>query len=80
MQENDRINHVLAENVTRLRQEQQLTKSSLALMSGISRLTLNKVEKGASNVRLSNLQKMADALCVDPADLLDTSSNSQRGL
>ena len=73
MLDNRQINRVLGENVTRLRNEQRLTKTSFALMSGISRPTLNKVEKGSSNVRLSNLQKMADALCVNPAELLEAS-------
>lgn len=62
--------YILGSNVTRLRVEQGLTKTTFALMSDISRPTLIKIEKGACDVRLSYLQRIADAFCADPVRLL----------
>lgn len=61
---------VLAENVKRLRVEQGLSKISLSRMSGLSRPTIDRVEEGASDVMLSAVEQLADALCVEPTDLL----------
>ena len=59
-------------NVARLRNEQELTKDALAQMSGISRPFLDKIESGLSNPRLSDVLQLADALCVNPLDLLES--------
>ena len=64
------LSRALGENVSRIRKEQALTKKSLASLSGISRPSLDHIESGHSNVRLSFVQQIADALCVDPAELL----------
>lgn len=68
---------VLGMNVLQLRTRQRLSKTAFARMSGISRPTLNKIERGASDVRLSCLQRMADALCVDPLLLLIASDGER---
>ena len=64
------LRHALGENVARLREEQELNKTTFALMAGVSRPYLNAIEKGQADVRLSYVQKIADALCVEPTDLL----------
>ena len=64
------LGEMFGENVGRLRKEQELTKKSFALMSGISRPFLDKIEKGRSNVQLSYVKQLADALCVEPYELL----------
>lgn len=64
------IGETLGANVGRLRKEQELSKKSFALMSGISRPFLDKIENGKSNVQLSYVQQLADALCVEPYELL----------
>lgn len=63
------LERTLGANVSRLRQEQGLTKKTFALMSGISRPYLNSIESGSSDVRLSYVQRLADALCVEPIEL-----------
>ncbi len=39
-------------------------------MVGIGRPQLNKIEKGTANIRLSVVEKLADALDTSPATLL----------
>lgn len=70
MSERSEINLAFGTNVERERREQELNKKTFALMSGISRPFLDRVEHGTTDVRLSYVKKMADALCVKPADLL----------
>ena len=66
----EHLGHNLGLNVSRLRREQNLTKTALSLMSGISRPFLNKIEDGESNPKLSYVEQIADALCVNPLELL----------
>lgn len=76
MESSSELREMLGANVSRLRQEQDLSKRSLALMSGISRPFLDKIENGGANARLSHVQQLADALCVQPQALLaGTSAN-----
>ena len=60
----------LGHNVHRLRKEQGMKKKSFAMMVGIGRPLLDKIESGESDVRLSYVQKLADGLGVSPLELL----------
>jgi transcriptional regulator with XRE-family HTH domain len=60
----------LATNVTTLRSKQGLNKQMFALMAGISRPMLNRIESGEADTRLSYVQRIADALGVEPTYLL----------
>lgn len=62
--------YILATNVERHRKEQRITKQQLALMAGISRPTLNRIEAGHPTVRLEDICKLAGALGTTAADLL----------
>ena len=64
------LSETLGANVVRLRNEQRLSKKTFALMVGIGRPLLDKIEKGQSDIRLSYVQMIADALSVDPIDLI----------
>ena len=64
------INVVFGKNVKRLRREQGLTRVGLAHMSGMSRQLLARIELGDADVRLSYLKRIADALCVNPYEML----------
>lgn len=64
-----RLSRVLGANVARLRKEQALSKKALALLCGMSRPYLDIIESGESDARLSCVQRLADALCVTPAEL-----------
>ena len=65
------LRHTLGANVARLRKEQELNKTTFALMAGVSRPYLNAIERGQADIRLSYMQRIADALCVEPTDLLN---------
>lgn len=65
-----RFASVLAENVKRLRKQAHISKTTFALMIGIGRPFLNKIENGTADPRLSIITKMADALETTPEYLL----------
>lgn len=66
---------ILAANVAELRIKQGLSKQMFALMTGISRPMLNRIESGEADTRLSYVQRIADALGVEPTYLLTPHSN-----
>ena len=57
------------EKLLELRVNQGLTQRDLARKAGISNATLSKIEHGR-NTRPPTLKKLADALGVEPVDLL----------
>jgi transcriptional regulator with XRE-family HTH domain len=54
----------------RLRVERALTLRALAERSGVSYDTINKLELGQRPARLSTIRKLADALNVEPRELM----------
>ncbi len=60
----------LGRNVEVLRKKAHINKTRFAAMVGIGRPQLNKIEKGTANIRLSVVEKLADALDTSPATLL----------
>jgi len=63
----------LATNLKRLRQELEISQEKLAGIAGIHRNYLGGIERCERNVGLDNLEKIAKALGVSPADLLKES-------
>ena len=61
---------VLGRNIERLRTQAKIRKKTFALMVGIGRPQLDKIERGEADVRLSVIVKMADALETSPQELL----------
>lgn len=61
---------VLAANVTRLRLKEHMDISTFARVAGITRPTVYKIERGESDLKLSYLRKVADALNVSVVELL----------
>lgn len=58
-------------NVRRLRVRQLMSQERLAKLSGIERAYLSRLERGVEkNPTLTTLQRLADTLGVDVADLL----------
>ena len=49
----------------------RLTQEDLAARSGLSRVHVGKIENGASNVSLATILRLARALQVEPALLLE---------
>jgi transcriptional regulator with XRE-family HTH domain len=57
-------------NVRTLRQIRKLSQEQLADRAGIHRTQLAAVERGRRNLTLKSLERLADALDVEPAELL----------
>ena len=61
---------LFGERVRVLRQARGLSQEALALAAGLDRTYIGGVERGERNISLLNIQKIAQALYVSPADLL----------
>jgi len=61
---------VLATNMKMLRAEQELSQEDLALECDLHRTFIAHVERGARNISLDNIEKIADALHVPVYRLL----------
>jgi len=57
-------------SLAKLRKEVGLSQEQLALESGLARSYLGGVERGQRNIALVNICKLADALNLDPSELL----------
>jgi transcriptional regulator with XRE-family HTH domain len=57
-------------NIARLRKEIGLSQEQLALESGLARSYMGGVERGQRNIALINICKLADALNIEPSELL----------
>jgi transcriptional regulator with XRE-family HTH domain len=57
-------------NVQRLRREIGWSQEDLAFESGLHRTYISGVERGVRNPTVMVLQRIADALSVEPAELL----------
>lgn len=60
----------LGENLIAIRKTSGLTKVDFALQLGISRVLLNLIESGNSNLKLSTLEQIAERLGVQPWELI----------
>ena len=61
---------VNGQRLRQLRVERALTLRALAERSGVSYDTINKLELGQRPARLSTIRKPADALGVEPTELM----------
>jgi transcriptional regulator with XRE-family HTH domain len=64
------LREVFATNLRRLRHEKGLSQDDLAYEAEVSRSYLSQLEKGAFYVSLKIIGRLAEALKVEPADLL----------
>lgn len=64
------IQQRLARNVQVLHDASGLSKSAFALMLGISRPQLDLIEQGRCNLKLLNLEKLAERLGVTASELI----------
>ena len=62
------------EALKREMQERNISKSQLIKLSGVSETTIRRIWHGKTDVHLSTLRMIADALDVDPTALLDSDS------
>ena len=64
------IRERLGRNVRQLRQEKGLSQEGFAHEAGIHRTYVSDIERGARNPTITIVQRLADALGVEAADLL----------
>ena len=62
----------IGENVKRLRTMHALTQVELAAKAGITPATLVRIERNQSEPHMSTIRKLADALGVEPSELVKT--------
>ncbi|HEY0028311.1 MAG TPA: helix-turn-helix transcriptional regulator [Allosphingosinicella sp.] len=56
----------------KLRKAQKLSQEKVALKSGIDRSYLGGIERGENNVSLINIQRIAEALEIEAAELFQS--------
>lgn len=64
------LREVFAANLRRLRNDRGLAQDDLAYEAKVSRSYLSQLEKGAFYASLKTIGKLAEALNVEPAELL----------
>lgn len=53
-----------------IRLRQLVTQAELAQRAGLERVTISRLETGTTGARISTVRRLAEALEVDPAELL----------
>jgi transcriptional regulator with XRE-family HTH domain len=61
---------LLAKNLRALRERRHLSQEALADLAGLHRTYVGSVERGERNVSIDNIHRLAEALGVTPANLL----------
>ncbi|TGY88792.1 XRE family transcriptional regulator [Marinicauda algicola] len=67
------LKEVMARNLRRTRHDQKLTQEELAERSGLSARYLGAVERGDVSASVTVLGRIAEALGVEPAELVKRS-------
>jgi len=62
--------NILGANIRTLRISRKLTQEQLAELCNLHRTYIGAIERGDRNVSLKNIVKIAQALNVEPAELL----------
>lgn len=62
--------HILAINIRKYRNEQNLSQEALADLSGLHRTYISAVERERRNISIDNIENIASALNIEPYVLL----------
>ena len=73
------LRDVFAANLRRLRHEKGLSQDDLAYEAEVSRSYLSQLEKGAFYASVKIIEKLAEALGVEPDELLKRGAAEKRG-
>jgi len=65
------LKSIVAQNIKKLRYQRGLSQEKLAAMCGYHRTYVGAVERGERNITLATLEAFANALSVDPRELLN---------
>ena len=66
----ERFIAVDGQRLKRLRREKALSQLDVVAMTGIAQATLSDLERGKRGARVSTLRKLAEALGVEPKELM----------
>jgi len=61
----------IGERLRRLREQRALRQEDLAREAGIGKNTVNRLEKNYTEPHMTTIRKLAEALDVDPHELLE---------
>jgi len=64
------LKHTLAKNLRHLRSVRHVSQEQLADVCGLHRTYIGGIERCERNITLGTLERIADALGVDPVNLL----------
>lgn len=64
------IRSILSKNIKKYRGEIDISQEELAYRCGLHRTYISDIERCTRNISIDNIEKIAFALAVSPADLL----------
>ncbi len=60
----------IGDNLRRLREQRALRQEDLAALAGVGKNTVNRIEKNRTEPHMTTVRKLAEALGVDPVELV----------
>ena len=69
----------VGQNIRKYRTTRNMSQEELAHLAGITTSYLGQIERGVNNTTLVTLQKIADGLSIEPAQLLQFDRRTGRG-
>ena len=67
------LNDLLGEQLKRYRERRKLTQDQLSEISGMTRTRISEIERGIANITIDTLDKLLNALEIDPHELFNFS-------
>jgi transcriptional regulator with XRE-family HTH domain len=61
----------IGERLRRLREKRALRQEDLAELASVGKNTVNRIEKNHTEPHMTTIRKLAEALDVDPAELVE---------
>jgi transcriptional regulator with XRE-family HTH domain len=61
----------IGERIRRLTESRALRQEDLAELAGVGKNTVNRIEKNRTEPHMTTIRKLADALGVDPRELVE---------
>jgi transcriptional regulator with XRE-family HTH domain len=61
----------IGDRLRQLRERKALRQEDLAALAGIGKNTVNRIEKNRTEPHMTTVKKLAEALGVDPAELVE---------